>query len=300
MAQEYELVSMSTLSITNSTTQTKSSIGMIAGWGRFPIVVAKALVAQGHRVVCQGVHGHADPILAEICDEFRWTGMARMGSQARYFRKHNCQTATLAGKIFKTRIFESFALLRHLPDFAFLRFFYPIFISKKKDKRDDTLLLTVTQLFESYGVTMTPATDFAPELLIAEGIIAGKVNDKQRADIEFGFDVAKQMGGMDIGQSVVVKDKSVLAVEAIEGTDECIRRAGALCKSGGFSVVKVAKPNQDMRFDVPTVGKQTIETIHAAGGKLLAIEAGKTIVLDQQELADRANELGVAIVAIKR
>ncbi len=273
-------------------------IGMIAGWGRFPIHVAATLTAQGHQVYCLGVHGHADPSLADICHEFHWTGMARMGSQARYFRKRGIATATLAGKIFKTKIFERFALLRHFPDLTFWRFFYPIFVSRSKDRRDDTLLLTVTQLFQSFGVTMMPATDFSPELLVNEGTLVGRITDKQRKDIEFGWQIAKQMGGLDVGQSVVVKDCAVLSVEAVEGTDECIRRAGTLCKSGGFSVVKVAKPKQDMRFDVPTIGTGTIETIHRSGGKVLAIEAGKTIVLDQQQVCEKAKQLGISVIAL--
>lgn len=271
---------------------------MIAGWGRFPIHVASALTQQGHQVYCLGVHGHADPELAEICHEFHWTGMARMGSQARFFRRRGIQTATLAGKIFKTKIFEKFALLRHFPDLTFWRHFYPIFVSRSKDRRDDTLLLTVTQLFQSFGVTMMPATDFSPELLVQAGTLSGRLTDHQRKDIQFGWQIAKQMGGLDVGQSVVVKDCAIIAVEAIEGTDQCIQRAGSLCKAGGFTVVKVAKPQQDMRFDVPTIGVGTIETIHQAGGKVLAIEAGKTIVLDQPELCQAAQRHGITVVAV--
>ena len=275
-----------------------TKVGIIAGWGRFPIHVAKTLVSNGHQVYCLGVHGHADPCLADICHEFQWTGMAKMGYQARYFRKRGVTQATLAGKIFKTKIFERFALLRHFPDLTFWRFFYPIFVSRTKDRRDDTLLLTVTQLFESFGVTMMPATDFSPDLLIQPGVISGRISENQRKDIQFGWQIAKQMGGLDVGQSIVVKDCAVLAVEAVEGTDDCIRRGGTLCKSGGFTVVKVAKPNQDMRFDVPTIGVGTLETIHEAGGKVLAIEAGKTIVLDQQEICQKAKQLGISIIAI--
>lgn len=276
----------------------KQKIGMIAGWGRFPIHVAKTLTDQGHQVYCLGVHEHADPELANICHEFHWTGMARMGGQARFFRRRNIQVATLAGKIFKTKIFERFALIKHFPDLTFWRHFAPIFVSRSKDRKDDTLLLTVTQLFESFGVTMAPATDFAPELLVQEGIIAGRISENQHKDIRFGWQIAKQMGGLDVGQSVVVKDCAVLAVEAVEGTDRCIERAGELCQSGGFTVVKVAKPKQDMRFDVPTIGVGTVETIHRSGGKVLAIEAGKTIVLDQEDLCKTAKKLGISVIAI--
>ena len=130
------------------------------------------------------------------------------------------------------------------------------------------------------------------------GTIAGKpLSDGQMKDIEFGWELALEMGRLDVGQSVCVKGRAVLAVEAVEGTDECIRRAGELCPSGGFTIVKVAKPNQDMRFDVPTVGLGTIETMAAEGGRILAIEANKTILLDREELACAADRYGIKIVA---
>ena len=134
----------------DSTPATHSQkVGLIAGWGGFPIHVAKALTDQGHQVFCLGVYGHADPVLADLCHEFQWTGMAKMGSQARFFRKRGVQVATLAGKIFKTKIFERFALFRHFSDFTYWKHFYPVFVTRTKDRADDTLLLTVTQLFDS-------------------------------------------------------------------------------------------------------------------------------------------------------
>ena len=145
-----------------------------------------------------------------------------------------------------------------------------------------------------------PATDYAPELLIREGTLTSKqVSKTEMADIRFGWRMAKEMGRLDVGQTVVVKDQAVMAVEAIEGTDACIVRAGKLCPKGGFTVVKVAKPNQDMRFDVPTVGVGTIETTHQSGGRLLAVEADKTIFLDREETLSRANQLGISIIAIR-
>ena len=143
------------------------------------------------------------------------------------------------------------------------------------------------------------ATDFAPELLVEHGILTKKpISGSANADIRTGWQIAKTMGGLDIGQTITIKDGTVIAVEAIEGTDACIHRAGPLCQSGGFTVVKVAKPKQDMRFDVPTVGVGTLETIHEAGGKVLAIESDKTIVLDQEVFEARARQLGITVVAV--
>ena len=279
---------------------TSRRIGLIAGWGQFPVVIAKALKQQGFEVYCIGVRNHADSMLKSICDDYREFGITRTGAQIRYFRKMKCEQATMAGKIFKTLLFKKWALLSNLPDLGALRCFYAAYISRKKDRRDDTLLTMITEYFSSQGVTFMPATDYAPELLVPEGTLTSKsVTANEQLDIQFGWQMAKEMGRLDIGQSVVVKDQAVMAVEAIEGTDECIKRAGILCESGGFTVVKVAKPDQDMRFDVPTIGVGTIETMKAAGGRVLAIEAEKTIVLDRENTIQRANQLGIKIVAVK-
>lgn len=279
---------------------TEKKIGLIAGWGNFPIRVAQSLVAQGYQVTCVAVKGHADPALKDICQDYREFGMGRMGSQVRFLRNAGITEATMAGKIFKTVIYEPFFLLRHFPDLTFWRHFFPVFLTKTRDRKDDTLLSTVTELYASGGIMFAPATDFAPDLLIGEGVLTKRnPSEQQKKDIEFGWTMAREMGRLDIGQSVVVKNQAALAIEAIEGTDACIARAGTLCKSGGFTVVKTAKPQQDMRFDVPTVGVGTIESIRDAGGKVLAIEAGRTIMIDQEETIALANKLGICIVAVK-
>jgi hypothetical protein len=145
---------------------------------------------------------------------------------------------------------------------------------------------------------MAPATDFAPQLLAPPGQLTRRApSASERQDIEFGWTLAKELGRLDIGQSVAVKGRAVIAVEAVEGTDACIRRAGELCPQGGFTVVKVAKPQQDMRFDVPTIGLGTIQSLIAAGAKVLAIEAGKTIVVDRNEVVALADKHGLTIVS---
>lgn len=277
----------------------QKKIGLIAGWGNFPVRVAESLVAQNYEVTCVAVKGHADPVLKEICQSYREFGMGRMGAQVRFLRNAGINQATMAGKIFKTVIFEPFFLLRHFPDLTFWRHFFPVFLTRTRDRKDDTLLMTVTELFASGGIHFAPATDFAPDLLIGEGVLSQRQpTDSQMNDIKFGWQLAREMGRLDIGQSVAVKNLAALAIEAIEGTDACIARAGTLCKAGGFTVVKTAKPEQDMRFDVPTVGSGTIETLHKAGGKVLAIEAGKTIMIDQAETIALADKLGICVIAL--
>jgi UDP-2,3-diacylglucosamine hydrolase len=274
-------------------------IGILAGWGRYPIVVAEALRRQGCEVYCLGVIGHADPALAEVCDDFRYLGLAKFGTCFRYFRRHGIREATMAGKIFKVRLLERWGWVRHLPDLRTIRMFFPHFWTRKKDCRDDTLLTAVVDEFAAEGIRFAPATDYVPELLVKEGQLTRRGPTAwQQKDIEFGWRMAKEMGRLDVGQSVAVKDQAVLAVEAVEGTDECIRRAGVLCRAGGFTLVKVAKPQQDMRFDVPTIGLGTLETLHAAGGKVLAVEAGRTIFLDQAAVIDFADRMGLVVVAI--
>jgi len=274
-------------------------IGLLAAWGRYPLIVAQALQRQGLQVCCLGCRDIADARLARMCYDFRWIGVSRLGAAIRYFREHDVHWATMAGKFPKTMLYQPWLALRHLPDWRMLRTFYPYLLASRRDRKDDTLLTAVVDAFAEDGIRFAPATDFAPELLVKPGQLTGRpLSTTQRRDIRFGWQVAKEMGRLDIGQSVCVKDRAVMAVEAIEGTDLCIRRAGELCRHSGFTVVKVAKPNQDMRFDVPTVGVGTLETMHQAGGKVLAIEAGRTILLDEAEFIAAANRYKIAVVAV--
>jgi DUF1009 family protein len=223
-------------------------VGLLAGWGRYPLVVARTLKSLGHRVCCLGVANHADPRLAELCDSFSWIGAAKLGRAIRHFHRHRVREATMAGKFHKALIYQKGAWYRHLPDLKFLRAFYPHFVRGTADRRDDTLLGVIVEAFAQEGIVFYPATDFAPHLLVQPGPLSRcRPTASQQRDIAFGWRMAKEIGGLDIGQSVCVKDQSVLAVEAIEGTDRCIRRAGMLCAVGGFVVVKVAKPQQGER-----------------------------------------------------
>jgi len=275
------------------------TIGLVAGWGRFPFAVAEALKEQGHRVVALGVKDHCDPALAKLCDAFEWVGMAKMGQAMRFMKRHGVTQATMAGKIFKVKLYERGAWWRHLPDWKALRVFWPHFVSGRRDRKDDTLLTAIVDAYADVGITFGPATDYAPELLVKTGQLSKLAPTKsQWRDIAFGWQLAKEMGRLDIGQSVCVKDQTAIAIEAIEGTDQCIRRAGTLCTAGGFTIVKTAKPQQDMRFDVPTIGLGTLQTMIDAGGKVLAVEAGKTILVEQDAFLEFADKQGLVVVAI--
>jgi DUF1009 family protein len=275
-------------------------IGLIAGWGRFPVVVAEALAAHGHSVYCLAVKGHADPGLERICTDYQPIGLARLGTALRYFHEHGIVLATMAGKIHKVLLFERWYWLKHLPDWQFIRTFYPHFITLSRDRKDDTLLATIVAALGRAGIAIAPATDLLPELLVKYGQLSGpRLTAAHRKDIEFGWQLAREMGRLDVGQSVAVKGRAVLAVEAVEGTDECIRRAGQLCPAGGFAVIKVAKPQQDMRFDVPTIGVGTLQSMVEAGGHVLAVEADRTILIDAPQFIHFAQRHGIAVVAIR-
>ena len=280
-------------------TDPERRIGLIAGWGQYPFAVARALRRQGMATFCLGVRGEASAELAGLCRHFRLLGLARFGTAIRYFKRHGILSATMAGKVHKVRLFQPRSWLRLWPDLRTIRMFMPHLLTRRKDCRDDSLLGAIVDEFAREGIRFAPATDFCPELLVPEGAISRRAPSAwQQKDIVFGWQVAKELGRLDIGQSVAVKDQAVLAVEAIEGTDECIRRAGALCPAGGFTVVKTAKPSQDMRFDVPTVGLRTLRTMVDAGARVLAIEAGRTILLDQSELAEVANRHRLVVTAL--
>lgn len=274
-------------------------IGLIAGWGSFPVQVAQSLRRAGHSVYCVGITDHASAELNEICDDVMWSGVGRLGRHLRYFRRHGVRHVTMAGKLFKADLLYSGSLWwKHLPDLTCVLTFGPVLLGRKRDARDDSLLRAVSNAFVKRGMEVCPATDFAPELLVTKGTLTGpKPSSTQRSDIEAGWRAARQMGALDIGQSVTVKDGTIIAVEAIEGTDACIERTGQLCRRGGWTLVKVSKPNQDMRFDVPTIGPQTVANVHRAGGKVIAIEADKTIVVQRAKTIELAKQSGITIMA---
>jgi DUF1009 family protein len=275
----------------------RPKVGLLAGWGRFPMLFAEAARRQGYAVYGMGILGMASPDLPELCHQYRAAPLARLGRAIRFFKRHRVDHVVMAGKVEKRELFKPHRMLRLVPD---MRALHMWFRYCRENKKDDTLLLAVIREFERDGISFSSALDFCPELLVKHGFLTRRrPSAAQWKDIRFGWEIAKEMGRLDIGQTVVINDTAVIAVEALEGTDECIRRAGQLCRRGGFSVVKVAKPQQDLRFDVPTIGVQTLQTMREAGGRVLALEAGMTILLDEPQVVDLADKLGIAIVSLK-
>jgi DUF1009 family protein len=270
-------------------------VGLLAGSGRFPILFAEKARQLGIPIVCVGIRDEASPELVPLSTRHYWTGMAKVGRMIRCFKREKVKQVVMAGKIHRVKFNASFRVLRYLPDWRTIRAWW---FRPRKDNKDDTLLLTLIDEFAQDGLSFASALDFCPELLVKTGILTKRVpTAKETADIDFGWEMAKEMGRLDVGQSVAVHERAVLAVEAIEGTDQAILRAGSLCQRGGIVVVKVAKPQQDRRFDVPTVGCQTIESMKKAGARVLAIEADKTIIIDQEQTVALADRYGISIVA---
>lgn len=272
-------------------------IGLLAGAGRFPIAFAQKAREVGRRVVCVALRGMAEGELAGLVWRFHWVTPTRLGTIIRHFQGDGARQLVMAGKVYKNDLmYRPWKLLSLMPDWRTIRWWY---FRRRRDNKDDTLLLSVIAEFARDGLDFGSALDLCPELLVKPGVLTRrKPSAAETSDLQFGWGLAREMGRLDVGQSVAIKDRACLAVEAIEGTDRAILRAGELCRAGGFTVVKVAKPEQDMRFDVPTVGITTIETMHRAGARVLAIEAGRTILLDHADTVAMADRLGISIVAL--
>jgi len=276
-----------------------SKVGLIAGWGYYPVYLAEALKKQGVGVYCLGIVGHADPKLQSLCDVWSPLKLGRLQTAFRFFRQHGLTHGTMAGKINKRLLLDPLLIWKQLPDWYTLRTFAPMLLTRQKDCKDDTLLLTVVDAFARKGFQLLPGTDFIPDLLVKrQKLTRRSPTADEWQDICFGWKLAKELGRLDIGQSVCVSGRAALAVEAIEGTDACICRAGSLRQGKSFTVVKVAKPQQDMRFDVPTFGLLTLKTMYESGAGVLAVEADKTIFLDHQEVVDFADQHNFCIVSI--
>lgn len=279
-----------------ATFDAREPVGLLACGGRFPIAFAEKARECGVPVVCVGVAGMADPVLKDICTEFTWLHRFSLGRVIRSFRRGGVRRWTMAGKFEKRVVFHPWRIFRLLPDWRIIRFW---FFRRRRANNDDSILLGLIDEFRREGLECVSALDLCPELLVREGTLTRRPpSAAEREDIEFGWHLAREMGRLDVGQSVMVRERAVLAVEAIEGTDQAIARAGELCRRTRFVVVKVAKPQQDKRFDVPTVGTKTIEVMHAAGATALAIEAGRTIILDEAATVALAERYGITITSL--
>ncbi len=264
-------------------------LGLIAGSGDLPLRVAESARRAGHRVIAVAHRDETDPAIEELCDAVTWVHLAQLGKMLSAFRDAGVTEAIMAGGITKVRIWGGVR-----PDLLALKH-----ASKLRSFNDDDLLRVVADVFEAEGIRIADATRYCPDLLAKEGPYGKRgLAGPALADVELGLRVARELGRLDVGQTACVKGLSVVALEAVEGTDACIRRAAALA-GDGLTVVKVAKPQQDMRFDVPLVGPKTFDVLVEVKAATLAIEAGRTLVLDADALARRADAAGIAFVGVR-
>ncbi len=265
-----------------------NKIGLIAGNGRFPFLVAEEIKKSGGSVVCVGLKEEADPELEKFCDKYVSLSVGKFQKIVDALKNEGVTTAIMAGQVKHVKIYSAISM-----DWRAIKVMGSLI-----NKKTDTILKTIADEFQKDGITLMPSHMYLKSLLPEKGLIAGKkLSSDENKEVEFGFKIAKGIAGFDIGQTVVVKDRSVLAVESVEGTDECIRRA---YKLGGEKsvVVKVAKPNQDFRFDVPVIGTNTVDILKENKVRVMAIEAGVTLILDREEVVKKAQDAGVTIIAV--
>jgi DUF1009 family protein len=263
-------------------------IGLIAGGGQFPLIFAAKARANGYQVVAAAYRNEADPGLESVVDAQEWFHLGQVKRLLRFFNRHGVTQTVMLGTIQKTRLFTDVK-----PDIKALSM-----VASMRHTHDDGILRAFARLLEKEGIHVRASTFLLPELLAPAGIwTRRKPSRAERKDMVLGWQVAKEIGRLDIGQCIVIGGGSVLAVEAIDGTDATIARGGDLAR-GEAVVVKVCKPNQDTRFDIPAIGVTTIETMQAAGARALAVEAGRAVAFDREEMIAAADRYGMAVVAL--
>jgi len=275
--------------VTTSMPNEDKRIGLIAGNGRFPIIFADNARKLGYFVSAVAHVGEAEPELAQHVDSIHWVKIGQLNKLINAFKSDNIQRAVMLGGVKKTHVFTTVR-----PDLRALALFARVALW-----RDDDILREIAAEIEREGIMICESTFGLEGILVEEGTLASRAPTKKEwDDIRYGWEMAYEIGRLDIGQCVVIKDKVVVAVEAVEGTDGAIKRGGELAKDGAV-VVKRCKPQQDLRFDLPAIGPRTIEVMASVNATVLAVEAGRTVMLDRDLLLDKARQAGIAVIGIK-
>lgn len=264
-------------------------IGLLAGAGKLPAMFANAAIELGYEVYAVALLDETDETLKDVATNYKKISIGQLDALIRHLKENDVVSVTMLGKVTKELLFNN----KVQPDAAMTRL-----IMTLPNRNDDTVMLAFINELQNAGMKAMDQTELIKKLMPPKGSITkSEPTESEKADIEFGFKVAKELGRLDIGQTVVVKNLAVMALEAIEGTDACILRGGELAK-GGAVVVKVAKPKQDNRFDVPTVGLKTIESMIKSRAKVLAVEAGETLLVEKEKVAHLAEANGITITAV--
>jgi UDP-2,3-diacylglucosamine hydrolase len=263
--------------------------GLIAGNGRFPFLVVEGARKQGVSLSVVAIKEETDRSIEEVAEKVIWVGIGQLGKMISFFKNEGVSKAIMAGQVKHVQIFSG-----ALPDLRMLKMLFGL-----KQRNTDSLIGAVANELAKDGIELIDSTFFIQDQLAQEGVLTKRKPDKTELEnIEYGLKIANEIARLDLGQTIVVRAKACVAIEAMEGTDATIQRAGNLAK-GKLTVVKVSKPNQDMRFDVPVVGVPTIENMAEAGASCLCLTAGKTLIFDKAEMIALANEKKIAVVAVK-
>ena len=263
------------------------ALGLIAGNGKFPFLVVEGARRAGVEMAVAAIREETDPALERIADRFTWVAIGQLGRMIRFFKREGVEKAIMAGQVKHVQIFSG-----ALPDVRMLK----LLISLPR-RNTDALIGGVAAELEREGIELIDSTYFLKDHLPQQGVLSRRSPDeRERGDIEYGLEVAREIARLDLGQTIVVRSRACVAIEAMEGTDATVKRAGSLAK-GRLTVVKVAKPDQDMRFDVPVVGLPTIEMMSEAGATCLCITAGKTLIFDREEMLHLADRRRISVVA---
>lgn len=263
--------------------------GLIAGNGRFPFMVLEGARSEGVEMVVAAIREETDPSIERLASRVEWMSVGHLGRLIAFFKREGVTHAVMAGQVKHVQIFK----LSALPDVRMMKM-----LARLSMRNTDSLIGAVADELESEGITLVDSTLFLRPYLPEPGVLTRRSPSKEeQADIAYGLDVAREVARLDLGQTIVVKDRAVVAVEAMEGTDATIRRAGELARKPPLTVVKVAKPNQDMRFDVPVVGPATIQTMIDARATAISITARRTLLIDKEELLRLADRAKIAVVA---
>lgn len=273
-----------------------SPIGLIAGQGLLPLLVARGMRAAGRRVACVGLRDQFDPALPGVCDDFADAGIIQLGRWIRTLRRFGVSQAVMVGRVEKSRMHDPLKLFRQLPDWRAVNLWYR---RLRHDRRNAVVLAALADELAANGITLIDSTTFIPDHLATDGTLgATRPTAAQLADIDFGWPLLTTIVEIHVGQSIAVRDRDVIAVEAVEGTDRMIDRAGELCRARGWTLLKSSARDHDRRADVPTIGVATVERVAAAGGRCIALGARRVILIDRPAVIAAADRLQVALVGV--
>ena len=262
-------------------------LGLIAGNGKFPFLVLEGARKAGAEVAVAAIREETDPEIERAAESVTWVGLGQLGKMLRFFKNEGVEKAIMAGQVKHVQIFSG-----AIPDMRMLKM-----LLRLPKRNTDALIGAVADELAAEGIELIDSTFFLKDQLPQTGILTKRAPDeRERGDIEYGLEIAREIARLDLGQTIVIRDRACVAIEAMEGTDAVIRRAAELVR-GRLTVVKIAKPDQDMRFDVPVVGVPTIESMVASGATCLCVTAGKTLIFDRQEMIALANKSKIAIAA---